>query len=196
MRSGPADLVAGFVSAVADELGAAVDNHLGSVDAAVREGVGVLLLAAGEIGGGERIGPAEAVPVIDVLFESQDFDAIEGLFLAEFIEQGIRGRATGAALRCEEFKDDGLLIGGVRGGGGMRRPANRDGDHRENGGGKRERDEELGAHGVLLTSIGGGKGGKVTEEEDEAKEVRGEERDRGRVHRGEKADHSPTAGSG
>jgi len=63
------------------------------------------------------------VPIIDVFFEGDDFDAVEGLFSAEFLEERIRRRATGAAFGSEEFEDDGLFGGGggLRGE-GMNRP--------------------------------------------------------------------------
>jgi len=102
-------LVLSFLGVAADELGAAVDDHLRGVDAAGGEEAGVLLLADGEVGRGEAVGPAVAVPVVDVLFESDDFDAVEGLIGAEFCEEGIGGRATGAAFGGEEFEDEGLF---------------------------------------------------------------------------------------
>ena len=111
MRGSPADLLAGFLSTAADELGAAVDDHLWGVDATMGDDVGVVLLAKREIGGRERVGPAEVIPVVDMLFESDDFDAVEGLVLAKFFEQRISGRTTGAALGSEKFDDDGLLRG-------------------------------------------------------------------------------------
>jgi hypothetical protein len=64
-----------------------------------------------EIGRGKGIGPAEVVPVIDVLFESKDFDAVDGLISAEFFEERIRRRTTGAAFGGKEFEDNGLLTG-------------------------------------------------------------------------------------
>jgi hypothetical protein len=51
------------------------------------------------------------VPVIDVLFESKDFDAVDGLISAEFFEERIRRRTAGAAFGGEELEDDGLLTG-------------------------------------------------------------------------------------
>ena len=116
MSGGPADLFAGFASAIADELGAAVDDHLRRVDAAVGKSDGILFLATREIGGGEGVGPAERIPVIDVLFERKNFDAVEGLIVGEFFEQGIGGRATGTAFGREKFDDHGLAGGGVGGG--------------------------------------------------------------------------------
>ena len=111
MRGGPADLLESFVCTIADELRDPVNNHLRSVDAAVGENVGVLLLTTREIGRGKGIGPAEVVPVIDVLFESEDFDAVDGLIGPEFFEERIRRRTTGAALGGKEFEDNGLLTG-------------------------------------------------------------------------------------
>lgn len=142
-------MVPSIVRAVADELGAAIDDDLRSVDAAIGEGVGVPLLTAREIGRGKGVSPAEMIPVVHVFFQGENFDAIERLVLAKLFEQGIRGRATGAAFGGEEFEDDGLLFGGVGGGGGVRRPANGNGHNREDRGRKREGEEEFGAHGFF-----------------------------------------------
>ena len=79
MGRGQLDFFASFVRAAADELNAAIDNHLRSVNAAVGEGGCVGFLAAGEVGRGERIAPAEVIPIIDVLFESDDLCAVDGL---------------------------------------------------------------------------------------------------------------------
>ena len=178
MSGGPADLVAGFASAIADELGAAVDDHLGRVDAAVGKRDGILFLTAGKISGGERVGPAERIPVIDMLFERKNFDAVKRLFVGEFFEQGIGGRATGAAFGSEKFDDDGLAGGGVGGrfggGGGVRGPVEEDEQgsdgYREKSEEKRERFE---AHDGPLHSVREEKWEKVTEGEDGAEEVRG-----------------------
>jgi len=107
VERGRADLLASFVGSAADELNAAIDNHLRGVDAAVGESGGVVLLTACEVGRGERIVPAEMVPIVDMLFESDDFRAIEGLFFGQFLEQGIGRRATGTAFGSKQFDDDG-----------------------------------------------------------------------------------------
>jgi hypothetical protein len=154
MRGGRTDLVANFVDAATDELSTAVDDHLWGVDAAIGEDAGVVLLAASEIGGGERVAPAEMVPVIDMLFERNDFYAVEGLILTELFEKIIGGRAGGTAFGREEFEDDGLLGGGsLRGGEGTKGPAGEENETNYDGGKKGEQERESsGAHGRLLTS--------------------------------------------
>ena len=118
MSRGGTDQVYSFLGAPGDELRVTIDNHLGSVHAALRNDGGIVFLAAGEIGRREGVVPTETVPVIDVLFENEDLDAVEGLFVAELLEEGIGGRTTGAAFGGEEFDDDGLFFGiGVGGGG-------------------------------------------------------------------------------
>ena len=106
MERGRADLLARFVGSAADELNAAIDNHLRGVDAAVGQSGGVVLLAACEVGRGERIVPAEMVPIVDMLFESYDFRAIDGLLFGQFLEQRIGRRATRTAFGSKQFDDD------------------------------------------------------------------------------------------
>jgi hypothetical protein len=137
VRSSWANLFASVTRIAADELSAAIDDHLRSVDTAVGESSGVVLLATGEIGRRERVGPAEVIPVIDVLFESDDFGAVDGLVFGQFFEKGIGGRATGTAFGGEEFDDDGLPgsgIGELGMSGGVRRPAGREGNDGQGGG--------------------------------------------------------------
>ena len=129
-----------------DELSVSIDDHLGSVDAAVRNDGGVVFVAAGEIGRRERVTPTEMIPIIDVLFESDDLDAVEGLLLAELLEEGIGGRTTGAAFGGEEFDDDGLFFG-VSAGGGDGSPVDADGHDCGNGGEQGESEDGFGAHG-------------------------------------------------
>jgi len=71
----------------------------------------VILLAAREIGRGERVAPALAVPIIDVFFEGDHFDTVERLVDAKVREIGIGGRATGAAFGGEELDEYGLTGG-------------------------------------------------------------------------------------
>ena len=114
MRGGQLDFFAGLVRSAADELNATVDDHLRSVDAAVREGGGVGFLAASEVGRGERIAPAEVIPIVNVLFESDDFGSVDGLLLGQLFEERIGRRATGAAFGSEEFDEDRLRGSGPR----------------------------------------------------------------------------------
>jgi hypothetical protein len=81
------DLVENLGRTAAHELGVAVDDHLRGVHTAIGDSRGVVFLAPGEIGGGERVGPAEMVPVVHVLFESEDFDAVKGLLFAESFQK-------------------------------------------------------------------------------------------------------------
>jgi hypothetical protein len=48
--------------------------------------------------GGKRIAPAELIPIVDVFAEDDDGGSGEGLFVVEFGEETIGGRATGTAL--------------------------------------------------------------------------------------------------
>ena len=145
---GGTDQVHSFLGAPGNELRVTIDNHLGSVHAAVRNDGGIVFLTAGEIGRREGVGPAKTIPVIDVLFEHEDLDAVEGLFVAELLEEGIGGRTTGTAFGSEEFDDDGLLFGiGVGGGRGNGSPVDGDGHDRGNGGQQDESEDGLGAHG-------------------------------------------------
>jgi hypothetical protein len=131
VRNSQTDLLASIARIAADELSTAVDDHLRSIDAAVGESGGVVLLATGEIGRGEGVGPAEVVPVVDVFFESDDFGAINGLVFRQFFEEGIGGRATRAPFGGEEFDDNGLPgsgIGELGMSGGVRGPAGREGN--------------------------------------------------------------------
>ena len=90
----------------ADELGLAVDDGLGGVDAVEREALAVTLLAGGEGGGGVGVVPAEAIPVVDVFAEDDELDAGEGL-LIELGQDAVSRGTTGAALGGEEFDEDG-----------------------------------------------------------------------------------------
>jgi hypothetical protein len=138
--SGPTNMIVGVLGAAADELYAAVNYHLGSVNTAVLNSFRVLLLAFGKLRRREAIGPTQVVPIIDMFFESKDFDAVERLNVAEFFQKGVGSRATGAAFGSEEFDDDGLLGWGrvLRGGGGVSGIVDGDGNDRENGGQERE----------------------------------------------------------
>ena len=96
----------GLARIVADELVAAIDDHLRGVDAVEAEARGVEVLAVGELVGGEAVMPAELVPVIDVLAEDDDVGGGDGLFVVEAGEEGVRGGTTGAALGGEELDED------------------------------------------------------------------------------------------
>ena len=95
-----------FGRIAADELGLAVDDGLGGINAVEREALAVTLLAGGEGGGGVGVGPAEPIPIIDVLRKNEEFDAGDGL-LIELSQDAVGRGTTGAALRGEEFDEDG-----------------------------------------------------------------------------------------
>jgi len=80
------------------DLCGAVDDRLWGVNIVLLEGEAVFLLALGEVGRGETVAPAEAVPVVDVLAENDDVGSGNGLGTVELSEDGIGGRATGAAF--------------------------------------------------------------------------------------------------
>ena len=69
----------GVAGAVADELGLAVDDHLGSEGRVAFEAGDVVLLADGPLRGRIGIHPTVVIPVVDVFFEGDDFCAGDGL---------------------------------------------------------------------------------------------------------------------
>ena len=134
MRGGGADLLTCVGSAAADKLNAPVDDHLRRVDTTAREGVGIVVLTNGEVVGRIGIPPAEMVPVIDMLFERDDLDAVEGLLVAELLQEQIGGRTTRATFGSEKFDDNGLFLRDVAGGRGGEGPACGDEQNRRNSG--------------------------------------------------------------
>jgi hypothetical protein len=104
---------------VADELGLAVDHHLRGEGRFAFEAVDVSLLAESPIGRGIGVYPPVVIPVIDVFFQSDDLGAFYGLKGFEFAEERVGWRTGGAALRSEEFDQDGSAVGldsgGLRG---------------------------------------------------------------------------------
>jgi hypothetical protein len=97
----------GLLSSAADEFIVTINDHLRSVGVARCDGAGVDALTEGGGVGRERIGPAAVIPIIDVLFEGNDFDVFEGLLRFEFGEKRVGRRATGTAFGGKEFDDDG-----------------------------------------------------------------------------------------
>lgn len=95
----------------ADELVRAVYHHLRGVGAIGAEALGVGGLALGELVGGEAVAPAEGVPIVDVFAEDDDVGGGDGLFMQQAREEGVGGRATGAALGGEELYEDGRAGG-------------------------------------------------------------------------------------
>jgi hypothetical protein len=70
------DLWTCFARRTADDFAAAIDDELRCVDTIVAEGSRVSLLPLGPMVRGKRIGPAEPVPVVDMLFDGDDFDVV------------------------------------------------------------------------------------------------------------------------
>lgn len=134
VRRGGEDLLAGVGRAIADKLDTAIDDHLRRVDATARKGVGVVVLALGQIARRVGVAPAEMIPVVDVFLEGEDFDVFEGLVLAEFLEEQVGGRTTRAAFGSKEFDDNGLFLGCSVGGPGGKGPAGGDRQDRGNNG--------------------------------------------------------------
>lgn len=107
------------------ELFCAVDDHLRRVDIREMKGDAVLALAFGEERGGEAVSPAEVVPVIDVLAEHDDVGGLDWLELAEFGQQSVGRRATGAAFGGEELDEYGRWRCGL-GTGGRKKDSRQD----------------------------------------------------------------------
>ena len=100
----------------AENLAGAVDDRLRGVNAVELEALAVGFLALGEGVGGEGVGPAEVVPVGDVLGEAEDEDAFGSAGVVELAEEGVGGRAAGAAFGGEEL-DESYALRSLRGGG-------------------------------------------------------------------------------
>lgn len=66
----------------------------------------VVFLALGEVGRRKAVVPSEVVPVVDVFAEDDDVGAGDGLVAIELREEGVGGRATGAAFGGEEFDEN------------------------------------------------------------------------------------------
>jgi len=82
--------------------GLSVDDHLRGVR--VRSELqAVTPLPFAELGRGEWIRPAEAIPIVDVFGKHDDFDTVYRLLPFQASEHLICGRATGTALRSEQF---------------------------------------------------------------------------------------------
>ena len=104
---GAGDGLGGACGVVADELGAAVDDHLRGVHRAEVEACSVAALTLGVVRGGEAVFPSQFVPVIDMFTESDDLGAGDGLAQIELHQKSVGGRATGAALGSKQFHQDG-----------------------------------------------------------------------------------------
>ncbi len=130
----------------------AVDDELGSVDPALFEGRAIGTLTGRVRGAGERIGPAEVVPVIDVELEGDDVGARDGLTSRERGEERIGGRAARAAFGGEELEDHRLALPGRGGVGGALRGRSAGGESSEEGEGE---SAESSTHGRSYGARGG-----------------------------------------
>ncbi len=97
----------GACGVVADELGAAVDDHLRGINRAEVEARSVAALALGVVRRGEAVLPSQFIPVINVFAESDDLGAGDGLAQIKIDQQSVGGRATGAALGGKQFDQNG-----------------------------------------------------------------------------------------
>src|SRR5690606_32517064 len=79
---------------------AAVDDRLWRVDAAAAECACIAILPLRVFLGGERVGPAEIIPVVDVIGERDNIVLIDNV-----LQHGIGRRAGSTALRGEQLDD-------------------------------------------------------------------------------------------
>jgi len=97
----------------ADQLRAAVDDHLRRVDAVEIEMRPVGLLPVGERGRGKSILPSKLIPVVDMLAERDHLRAGDRLIGDEPRQDRVRRRAVGAAFGGEQLDQDRRATGGV-----------------------------------------------------------------------------------
>lgn len=90
----------------ADQLLAAVDDHLRGVDTGLAEPGRVTFLAVTELGGREGVNPAQPVPVIDMFAQNEYFCIGDLVRLVDLHQQFVGGGAARTALRREEFHQD------------------------------------------------------------------------------------------
>jgi hypothetical protein len=100
-RQLPADPVATGEAHV----GGTVDDELRREGFAHLEAALVRHLTLGKVLRGKGIGPALAIPVIDMLAEYDEMRARDGLGGVELCEEVIRGRAGGTAFGGEQFDE-------------------------------------------------------------------------------------------
>src|SRR5439155_18247080 len=72
----------------------------------------ILALPRGGLRHGERVAPAEVVPVVDLPGEGNDLDVVVRLIGAELAQEIVGGGTAGATFRGEELDEDGDTIGG------------------------------------------------------------------------------------
>ena len=95
------DIRSGLLPVGSDEAIGPADDKLRRVETARAKRRSVRTLPCRVVGGGERIGPPELVPVVDVELEREDA-GIGG----NFSEHSVGRRAAAASLRGEELHDD------------------------------------------------------------------------------------------
>src|SRR6266571_704047 len=98
--------VAGSIRVVADKLNASVDYHLRSVNFVGVENTRVIILSCAECRGRIRIGPAQMIPIINVLRKRDHVGAWNGLSLVESSEKLVGRRTTRAPFRRKQLKQD------------------------------------------------------------------------------------------
>src|SRR5258705_2277783 len=98
-----ADRMSGII---ADELICSVDDHLRRIRTVHMQAPAVLALPFRVLMRGETVVPALSVPIVHMLAKHDDLRAINGLRLVELCQKSVGGRATGTALRSEQFHQD------------------------------------------------------------------------------------------
>src|SRR5215469_5802611 len=85
-----------LLAIVAQELSRAVDNHLRRVRIIELQSWKIVVLAIGELRGGETVMPPSLVPVVNVFLQRNDVCALDRLFAIETGQKSIGRWATGA----------------------------------------------------------------------------------------------------
>src|SRR5262249_51542111 len=84
----------------------AIHNHLGGVDAGIPKRIRVIFLAFRPLSARIRVAPAKLVPIIDMLFQHNDFRVPDSLLLVEPRQKRICRRAAGAAFGSKQLNND------------------------------------------------------------------------------------------
>ena len=110
----------------AHDVAPAIHYQLRRIGRLEMQSIDVVLLALGKDRRGEAVGPAQAVPVIDVFAENNEIGAGHGLGTIENFQKPVGRRTTRTSLGCEQFQQDGTAAGGRnRAGGGEQSCRNR-----------------------------------------------------------------------
>src|SRR5580704_3067802 len=95
------DLMIGAVHVAADEFGLPAHYHLRGIDVAGVKGNGVIVLPRAKLWRRERIGPAQLIPVIHVLFDGDYLCAGNRLRLLKAGEHAVRGGTARTTFASE-----------------------------------------------------------------------------------------------